>query len=165
MDASATPSKNPKGAFKLLADLPSKGLFSSTVVSSNLGGMRVYITDRDTSPPENQLIKTDQMNILIRSLLLKQQQKAESSAKGASGKESSRKRGLERGVDGRATTKRGASNGQHGSQPEGSRSHSHVPENLQSLTVEKIRALLKERGLSLKGKKDELIMRLRNATG
>lgn len=91
------------------------------------GGMRVYVTEHDTSPPgqlcdgygfqmicfnvmtflrvnlknwlvvyfiytENQVIKTDQMNILIRSLLLKQQQKSESSAKGAGKKEGSRKR-------------------------------------------------------------------------
>ncbi|KVH98148.1 Ubiquitin ligase, Det1/DDB1-complexing [Cynara cardunculus var. scolymus] len=75
MDGSATPSKNPDGASKFLIDLPSKGLFSSSVISSNLGGMQVYVTDHDTSPPENQVIKTDQVNILIRSLLLKQQQK------------------------------------------------------------------------------------------
>ncbi|KAI3759472.1 uncharacterized protein LOC112509730 [Cynara cardunculus var. scolymus] len=158
MDAPTTPSKNPKGASKLLADLPSKGLFSSAVVSSNLGGMRVYVTDHDTSPPENQLIKTDQMNILIRSLLLKQQQKGESSGKGA--KEGSRKRASERAVDGRASTKRAASSSQP--QPEGPKSR--VPDDLQRCTVERIRFLLKERGLSQRGKKDELIARLRSAT-
>ncbi|KAG9143310.1 hypothetical protein Leryth_010231 [Lithospermum erythrorhizon] len=55
-----------------LSNLPSRGLFSTTTPSSStLGCTRVYICDHDTSPPQNQLIKTDQMNILIRSLLIK----------------------------------------------------------------------------------------------
>ncbi|KAI3684435.1 hypothetical protein L6452_33659 [Arctium lappa] len=164
MDGSATPSKNPNGASKFLLDLPSKGLFSSSVISSNLGGMRVYVTDHDTSPPENQVIKTDQVNILIRSLLLKQQQKGGPTSKGAKGvgtNEGSRKRAAERAADGRAPAKRAASTSQNGSRKEGSKSQ--IPENLQSLTVERLRALLKERGLSVKGKKDELIGRLRAA--
>ncbi|PWA74356.1 SAP domain-containing protein [Artemisia annua] len=150
-----TKSPSKKNPNKFLLDLPSNGLFSSSVVSSNLGGMRVYVTDHDTSPPENQLIKTDQMNILIRSLLLKQKQKADSSAKGVSAKEGSRKRASERVVDGRVTPKRAAF------QQEGPRSH--VPENLNALTVERIRVLLRERGLSIRGRKDELIARLRSA--
>ncbi|KAI3727041.1 hypothetical protein L1987_66849 [Smallanthus sonchifolius] len=157
MDASATPSRNTKGASTFLSHLPSKGLFSSGVVSSNLGGMRVYVTDRDTSPPENQLIKTDQMNILIRSLLLKQQQKTESSAKGVGTKEGSRKRASERAADGRTSTKRAAS------QQEGPKSR--LPEDLNTLTVERLRVLLRERGLPQRGRKDELIARLRSALG
>ncbi|PWA52009.1 SAP domain, Ubiquitin ligase, Det1/DDB1-complexing [Artemisia annua] len=126
--------------------------------------MRVYVTDHDTSPPENQLIKTDQVNILIRSLLLKQQKGGPNSkgAKGAGTNESSRKRGADRAVDGRASAKRAASTTQNGSGQEGSKPQ--LPENLQSLTVERLRALLKERGLSVRGKKDELIGRLRATT-
>ncbi|XP_076898485.1 protein LOWER TEMPERATURE 1-like [Bidens hawaiensis] len=153
MDAS-TPSRNPKGASKLLSNLPSKGLFSSAAVSSNLGNMRVYVTDHDTSPPENQQIKTDQMNILIRSLLLKQQQKTESSAKSVGTKEGSRKRASERAVDGRTSNKRAASQQE--------RLKSQLPENLNKLTVERLRVLLRERGLSQRGRKDELIARLRS---
>ncbi|KAJ9559541.1 hypothetical protein OSB04_004701, partial [Centaurea solstitialis] len=162
MDGSATPSKNPNGASKFLIDLPSKGLFSSSVISSNLGGMRVYVTDHDTSPPENQVIKTDQVNILIRSLLLKQQQKSGPTSKGAKGvstNEASRKRAPERAADGRASAKRAATATQNGSRKEAQLlnakrgSKSQIPENLQSLTVERLRALLKERGLSVKGKK------------
>ncbi|XP_024973099.1 uncharacterized protein LOC112511632 isoform X1 [Cynara cardunculus var. scolymus] len=179
MDGSATPSKNPDGASKFLIDLPSKGLFSSSVISSNLGGMQVYVTDHDTSPPENQVIKTDQVNILIRSLLLKQQQKGGGpTSKGVVANEGSRKRAPERAADGRASAKRAASATQNGSRKvllplldylvtflrhvEGSKSQ--IPENLQRLTVERLRALLKERGLSVKGKKEELIGRLRAAT-
>ncbi|KAK9069876.1 hypothetical protein SSX86_010272 [Deinandra increscens subsp. villosa] len=161
MDGPATPSKNPNGASKFLLDLPSKGLFSSPVISSNLGGLRVYVTDHDTSPPESQLIKTDQVNILIRSLLLKQQ-KGGPTAKGAKSvgaNENSRKRAPERAADGRASAKRAASTTQN----EGSKTK--LPENLQSLTVERLRALLKDRGLSVRGKKDELIGRLRSTTG
>ncbi|KAF7134237.1 hypothetical protein RHSIM_Rhsim08G0189300 [Rhododendron simsii] len=166
------------GASKYLANLPSRGLFSSTVLSSNpviplslssfqsiyllnpssrkfvQGGMRVYICDHDTAPPDDQLIKTNQTNILIRSLMLKKQ-KGDSSSKdikGASPSEASRKRPAERALDGRASTKRGATNNQAGSRQEGSRTR--VPEkDFQSLTVERLRALLKEKGLSRNGKK------------
>nr|XP_043616359.1 uncharacterized protein LOC122588310 [Erigeron canadensis] len=150
-----------KECCNLLSDLPSKGFFSSSVISTNLGGSRVYVTDHDTSPPGNfrgvlKLIKTDQMNILIRSLVLKQQTKAGSSGKGVATKRGSRKRGSERAVDGRASTKRAASESQE--EP-----RSHVPENLDTLTVERIRVFLRERGLSISGRKAELIARLRSA--
>ncbi|CAL5372991.1 unnamed protein product [Camellia sinensis] len=214
MDAStALPSDSnptPGGASKFLADLPSRGLFSSTVPSSNpvlralivrgvqkskspdqpdetdlknkeadgfvlrngwqQGGMRVYICDHDTSPPattgpcakcEDQLIKTNQTNILIRSLVLKKQ-KGDSSSKDvktAAASEASRKRPAEKVMDGRASAKRAATNTQEGSK-------SRVPEkDLHSLTVERLRALLREKGLSNRGKKDELVARLRSASG
>ncbi|KAL7222605.1 hypothetical protein ACSBR1_024325 [Camellia fascicularis] len=188
MDASTAlpPDSNPTpgGASKFLADLPSRGLFSSTVPSSNPGGMRVYICDHDTSPPEDQLIKTNQTNILIRSLVLKKQ-KGDSSSKDvktAAASEASRKsqhlfvsclhqfkgcffsifyifRPAEKVMDGRASAKRAATNTQEGSK-------SRVPEkDLHSLTVERLRALLREKGLSNRGKKDELVARLRSASG
>ncbi|CAK9148689.1 unnamed protein product [Ilex paraguariensis] len=171
-DSIATPSDSnyqtaAGGASKFLADLPSRGLFSSTVHSSNLGGMRVYVCDHNTSPPENQLIKTNQTNILIRSLVLKKQ-KGESSSKNARGtaaNESSSKRVAERGLDGRASAKRAMTNNQVGSRQEAG-SKSQVPEkDIQFLTVERLRALLKEKGLSLKGKKGELIARLKGING
>ncbi|PSS07678.1 Nucleolin like [Actinidia chinensis var. chinensis] len=153
------------GASKYLAGLPSRGLFSSTVIASNPGGMRVYICDHDTSPPDEQLIKTNQKNILIRSLMLKKQKGDSSSkdVKGTSPSEASRKRPAERALDGRASAKR-ATTSQASSRQEGSKSR--VPEkDFQSLTVERLRALLKEKGLSMKGKKDELIARLRGGNG
>ncbi|XP_012079846.1 uncharacterized protein LOC105640205 [Jatropha curcas] len=151
-------------ASKFLSNLPSRGFLSSTVLSSNPGGMRVYICEHDTLPPESQQIKTNQTNILIRSLQLKNQ-KGESSSKdgkGINAGEGSRKRPPERVQDGRASAKR--SNAQIGSRQEGLDSRSSDRE-LYSLTVERLRALLKERGLSPKGKKDELVARLRNANG
>lgn len=138
-------------ASKLLSNLPSRGLFSSTVSSSNLGGIRVYVCDHDTAPPENQVIKTDQMNILIRSLTLKKQKSDVA--------DGSRKRASDRAADGRASAKRAMTN----SQQDGSSSRA-ADREFQGLTVERLRALLKERGLSVKGKKDELIARLRNAS-
>ncbi|CAK9170292.1 unnamed protein product [Ilex paraguariensis] len=173
MDGSSVPpsgSNNPTaggGAAKFLADLPSCGLFSSTVLSSNPGGMRVYVCDHNTSPPENQLIKTNQTNILIRSLMLKKQ-KGDSNSKdvrGTAANESSRKRAAEKALDSRASAKRAITNNHAGSQPEAG-SKSRVPEkDIQSLTVDRLRALLREKGLSLKGKKDELVARLRGVNG
>ncbi|XP_057464762.1 uncharacterized protein LOC130754551 [Actinidia eriantha] len=166
MDGSSSPpsDSNPTahGASKYLAHLPSRGLFTSTLLSSNPGGMRVYICDHDTSPLEDQLIKTNQTNILIRSLLLKKQKGDSSSkdAKGTAASETSRKRPVERALDGRASAKRAVTNAQVGAQLEGSRTRV-LDKDFQRLTVERLRALLKEKGLSLKGKKDELIARLR----
>ncbi|KAL3620211.1 hypothetical protein CASFOL_035123 [Castilleja foliolosa] len=152
------------GASKFLSNLPSRGFFSSTVISSNPGGMRVYICDHDTSPPDNQVIKTNQTNILIRSLMLKNQRGDSSSkdGKGSASNQGSRKRAAEKALD-KAAGKKSISNTQLGSSQGGS---SRLPDkDLQSFTVEKLRGFLKERGLSVKGKKDELIARLRGANG
>ncbi|EXB98014.1 hypothetical protein L484_005503 [Morus notabilis] len=142
------------GASDLLSNLPSRGLFSSTVISSNLGGMRVYVCVNDTSPPEEQQIKTNQQNILIRSLMLRNKKGDSSSkdVKGAGATESSRKRTAERVLDSRASAKR--ANSQSSSRQEGMGSSNQASNrDHQRLTVERLRALLKARGLSLKGKK------------
>ncbi|KAJ6374494.1 hypothetical protein OIU78_030077, partial [Salix suchowensis] len=172
--SSSCPSdSNPKptGASEFLSNLPSHGFLSSTVYSSNPGGMRVYICEHDTSPPgimklfmklgfyldEGQEIKTNQTNILIRSLQLNKH-KGDSSLKGVKGltaTEGSRKRAPERALDSRASAKRG--NNQIDSRQgfehaEGSYSRTSE-KDYYSLTVERLRALLKEQGLSPKGKK------------
>ncbi|CAA0830158.1 SAP domain-containing protein [Striga hermonthica] len=148
------------GASKFLANLPSRGFFSSTVISSNPGGMRVYICDHDTSPPDSQLIKTNQTNILIRSLMIKNQKGDSTSkdGKGTASIQASRKRAAEKILD-KAAGKKAASSTQLGG------STRLLDKDLQSFTVERLRVFLKERGLSVKGKKDELIARLRGMNG
>ncbi|RYR77771.1 hypothetical protein Ahy_A01g002372 isoform B [Arachis hypogaea] len=146
------------GASSFLSDLPSRGLFSSTVVSSNPGGMRVYVCDHETMPPEGQHIKTNQQNILIRALTLGlKKQKCDSSSK--DGTEGSRKRASDKGLDGRASAKRANNqiNSLQGGLPleftsEGSTSQT-FNKDFHRLTVERLRNLLKSKGLSTKGKK------------
>ncbi|WMV21247.1 hypothetical protein MTR67_014632 [Solanum verrucosum] len=166
------------GAAKYLAGLPSRGLFSSNVLSSTPGGMRVYVCDHETSPPEDQLIKTNQQNILIRSLMLKKQRGEYSSkdGKGISSNDNGRKRAAEKALDSRASAKK-ATTSNHAASAQVSdvlnlvstpaeTSKTRAPE-IQNMTVEKLRALLKEKGLSLRGRKailDELIARLRGDT-
>ncbi|KAG8476967.1 hypothetical protein CXB51_031044 [Gossypium anomalum] len=154
------------GASKFLFNLPSRGHLSSTVISSNLGGMRVYICEHNTSPPESQHIKTNQQNILIRSLMLNDKNGDSSSKDVKAAAEGPRKRAAERVMDSRASAKK--ANTQGSSQPEGSSSRA-AEKDYHSLTVERLRALLKERGLSPKGKKacslDELIARLKCVNG
>ncbi|XP_010460557.1 PREDICTED: uncharacterized protein LOC104741394 [Camelina sativa] len=162
MEASSSqpPESSDETASKFLTDLPSRGfLSSSTVVSSNPGSLRVYICEHDTSPPEGQDIKTNLQNILIRSLLLKKQ-KGESSSKEAKGtaEDGPKKRAANRALDDRNPAKRAA----NVSRQEGSSSRTGE-KDFQSLTVEKLRALLKEKGLPTKGRKDELIARLKSA--
>ncbi|CAN8264521.1 unnamed protein product [Cochlearia groenlandica] len=146
-------------ASKFLSDLPSRGFLSSTVVSSNPASLRVYICEHDTSPPRGQHIKTDQQNILIRSLMLKKQ-KGESSSKDSKGtsEDGPKKRAANRALDDRTSVKRAA----NASRQEGSSSHTGE-RDFQSMTVEKLRALLREKALPTKGRKDELISRLKNA--
>nr|KJB39808.1 hypothetical protein B456_007G042600 [Gossypium raimondii] len=133
------------GASKFLFNLPSRGHLSSTVVSSNLGGMRVYICEHNTSPPESQHIKTNQQNILIRSLMLNDKNGDSSSKDVKTAAEGPRKRAAERVMDSRASAKK--ANTQEGSSSRAAEKDYH------SLTVDRLRALLKERGLSSKGKK------------
>ncbi|KAF8050321.1 hypothetical protein N665_1996s0007 [Sinapis alba] len=160
MEASSSRSSDSSDetASKFLSDLPSRGfLSSSTVVSSSPGSLRVYVCEHDTSPPEGQLIKTNQQNILIRSLLLKKQ-KGESSSKGTP-EDGPKKRAANKALEDRSSAKRAAT---VVSRQEGSSSRSGE-KDFQSLTVDKLRALLKEKGLPTKGRKDELIARLKSA--
>ncbi|GKV13796.1 hypothetical protein SLEP1_g24774 [Rubroshorea leprosula] len=152
------PNQTTGGASKFLANLPSRGLFSSTILSSNLGGMRVYICEHNTSPPEGQKIQTNQQNILIRSLLLNGKKGDSSSKDVKTAPDGHRKRPSERAIDTRASAKKANTNI---SRPEGSNGRA-AENNFQNLTVERLRALLKEKGLSPKGRKDELVERLRS---
>uniref|UniRef100_A0A803QY42 DET1- and DDB1-associated protein 1 domain-containing protein n=1 Tax=Cannabis sativa TaxID=3483 RepID=A0A803QY42_CANSA len=70
--------------------------------------MRVYVCVHDTSPPDDQQIKTNQQNILIRSLTLRNKKGDSSSkdVKSAGATESSRKRPAERTLDSRASAKK-----------------------------------------------------------
>ncbi|KAI3842459.1 hypothetical protein MKX03_035066 [Papaver bracteatum] len=155
-----------------LTNLPSRGLLSSTVLSSNLGGMRVYICEHDTSPPEDQVIKTNQTNILIRSLTLKNQKNNKPKTPSVKDTKSTTenvkgKRVAESAAEGNAPAKRANLSISTGNPKpaEGLRTRSTTSsskDSYQTMTVERLRTLLKERGLTVKGKKDELIARLRS---
>ncbi|XP_052878308.1 uncharacterized protein LOC108476752 isoform X1 [Gossypium arboreum] len=176
------------GASKFLFNLPSRGHLSSTVISSNLGGMRVYICEHNTSPPESQHIKTNQQNILIRSLMLNDKNGDSSSKDVKAAAEGPRKRAAERVMDSKASAKKANTQvrilllirvaydtetflhlGKVAKHECGitiaEGSSSRAEKDYHSLTVERLRALLKERGLSPKGKKDELIARLKCVNG
>ncbi|XP_059302910.1 uncharacterized protein LOC132055225 [Lycium ferocissimum] len=154
--SSSTNATTSSGAAKYLTGLPSRGLFSSTVPSSTPGGMRIYVCDHETSPPEDQLIKTNQQNILIRSLMLKKQSSKD--GKAISSNDNGRKRSAEKALDSRAATKKATTSNQVASSQESSKARTP---DIQNMTVERLRVLLKEKGLSLRGRKDELIARLK----
>ncbi|RZC59317.1 hypothetical protein C5167_006620 [Papaver somniferum] len=163
---SYTNSRVGKGGSEFLSNLPSRGLFSSsTVLSTNPGGIRVYVCDHDTSPPVDQVISTNQTNILIRSLMLKKQRN-DAVLKDVKGKSTTEitkgKRAAERTADGRASAKRASLSLNPRSSQQEKSSGCAFDKEIQSLTVDKLRILLRGRGLSVKGKKEELIARLRN---
>ncbi|GAA0172918.1 hypothetical protein LIER_41423 [Lithospermum erythrorhizon] len=143
------------GAATFLSNLPSRGLFSTTTPSSTLGCTRVYICDHDTSPPQNQLIKTDQMNILIRSLLIKKHGCHVDTNNTRKRCHVDTTKSTSGSSDAKSAIKRVAT----GSVGSGS------VDCLLGLTVERLRMMLREKGLSVKGKKDELIARLRTSYG
>ncbi|KAB1217360.1 hypothetical protein CJ030_MR4G020961 [Morella rubra] len=90
--------------------------------------------------------------MLIRSLMLRKL-KGDSSAKDVKGvavSEGSRKRGTERASEGRTSAKRAKS--EISSRQKGSNSQASS-KDLQSLKVEKLRAILKSKGLSVNVKK------------
>ncbi|XP_062203514.1 uncharacterized protein LOC133905768 isoform X2 [Phragmites australis] len=163
----SSPAKPADGrAANFLAGLPSCGNFTDSNIAHSMGGLKVYLCLHDTAPPEGQVVKTDTNNILIRALQLNKQK---SEAKDASCKtpgESSRgKRNAARNLDGKNPSKRPNTGSSAGSSAHEESSSGFSEQTLQSFTVEKLRSLLKERGLSPKGKKDELIARLREALG
>uniref|UniRef100_A0A7N0RAN3 SAP domain-containing protein n=1 Tax=Kalanchoe fedtschenkoi TaxID=63787 RepID=A0A7N0RAN3_KALFE len=133
-------------ASKFLANLPSRGLFSSNVISSKPGRLRVYVCDHDTTPPEAQLIRTNETNILIRYLTSK---KNKSDSKRPC-RENSSKRVSENELDRRS--KRAVASSQSSSRHEALNSGPPIKE-YHNLTVERLRSLLRVRGLSVKGKK------------
>ncbi|PKU75653.1 uncharacterized protein LOC110096453 isoform X1 [Dendrobium catenatum] len=149
------------GASKFLTNLPSRGLFSSAVLSSNLGSMRVYVCDHDTSPPEEQLIKTNATNILIRSLQINKLRIDSKDAK-ASVAITKGKRSAARPLDGKSSAKRTNTGATSSSGRQEGSSTGFSERMLQTMTVERLRAILKDKGLSPKGKKDELISRLKD---
>ncbi|KAL6181790.1 hypothetical protein ACLB2K_048439 [Fragaria x ananassa] len=136
------------GASISLQNLPSRGLFSAPVLSLNPGRIRVCVCEYETSLPEDEHIKTNQQNILIRSLKLKKQKDNSKDVKGAVAAEGSRKRVAERVLENRAPAKKATMI------PRQEESSSQAAgRDFQGLTVERLRALLKAKGLSVKGKK------------
>ncbi|CAD5184612.1 unnamed protein product [Musa acuminata subsp. malaccensis] len=169
--AAAQPSsadRTARGASKYLAGLPSRGLFSSAVLSSNPGGIRVYVCDHETAPPEGQVIKTNSTNILIRALQINKQKSDAKDVIAKSAADSSTVKSKEfffffsRSAV-RTSERRSPPKKMKTSSASTSSCSSELSEKkLQTMTVERLRALLKERGLSPKGKKDELIARLKD---
>nr|XP_034570160.1 uncharacterized protein LOC117834742 [Setaria viridis]TKW00676.1 hypothetical protein SEVIR_8G127400v2 [Setaria viridis] len=154
------------GAAKFLAGMPSRGNFSSGSVSSSLGGFRVYVCEHSTDPPEGQVIQTDSTNILIRHLQLnKQKSDAKDSGSRTPGENTRGKRSAARSLEMLNPAKRANLGTSSGSSVYEETISGFSQHTLQSFTVERLRALLRQTGLSTKGKKDELIARLRESQG
>ncbi|KAK1271718.1 hypothetical protein QJS04_geneDACA012637 [Acorus gramineus] len=166
---SAAAAAEAPGPSKYLRGLPSRGLFSSTVISSNPGSMRVWVCEHDTSPPEDQIIKTNTTNILIRALQLSKQRGDPSEKKDVKTRSTvegnKNKRSSERTSDVSTTAKRAKMTNESASTRLGESSSGPSEIDFQGLTVERLRALLKERSLSVRGRKDELIARLKEGEG
>ncbi|KAG6549063.1 hypothetical protein Mapa_009506 [Marchantia paleacea] len=97
------------GAAQYLQELPSRGFFSSSQQPASQGGLRVYICDHETAPPEEQLIKTDSTNILIRYLTLKKtkvEQNGKDNKRKSPSEDGKGKRHAERSCDDKIMIKR-----------------------------------------------------------
>ncbi|KAJ6825776.1 uncharacterized protein M6B38_375405 [Iris pallida] len=148
------PDRTARRASSLLARRPSRRL-----LSSNLGGIRVYVCFYETSPPEEQVIKTKTTNILIRALQINKQKR---DAKYVCSRCNRGKRSAGRSLESRTPAKRANTGGASSSTHMEGSSSGFSEKTLQAMNVERLRGFLKERGLSPKGKKDELVSRLRD---
>eukprot|EP00244_Chara_vulgaris_P002813 TRINITY_DN14965_c0_g1_i2.p1 TRINITY_DN14965_c0_g1~~TRINITY_DN14965_c0_g1_i2.p1 ORF type:complete len:172 (-),score=42.33 TRINITY_DN14965_c0_g1_i2:296-811(-) len=163
-----------------LTGLPSRGNFTKTTSGSVVQGLLpVYICDHETSPPEDQYIRTDPTNILIRALKKSKDDAKAKDLKGKAAQEDHKgKRPADAGLDDRPMKRVNASGGSGGhalgtqGAAVGSSGRKEIAggslggvsgkmseKDLQNLTVDKLKAFLKEKGLPLKGKKDELVAR------
>jgi len=124
-----------------LANLPSRGNFVDENCNLSLSESPVYICHHDTQAPEHQRIRTDPTNILIRGLKMKKAADAQANAKGKRQGES---------PDTDRASKKPAKGGK-----------SVKASELHNYTVENLKSLLREHGLPVGGKKDDLINRLK----
>jgi len=115
---------------------------------------------------EGQIIQTDSTNILIRHLQLnKQKNEAKDSGSRTPGETIRGKRSAARSLDVNNSAKRANLGTSSGSSVYEETISGFSQHTLQSFTVERLCALLRQSGLSTKGKKDELIARLRESQG
>mmetsp|Transcript_22230 Transcript_22230/g.37140 ORF Transcript_22230/g.37140 Transcript_22230/m.37140 type:complete len:177 (+) Transcript_22230:282-812(+) len=157
----------------LLDGLPSRGYFTSgngNFLRVGAQRMPTYVCEHDTAPPEHQVITTDPTNILIRDLLHKkhkeerQKGKSESDSKGKSESDPKGKRPADGTISPepkRLFTNASAvasGSGQRGTSS--SKNSSFTEVELNEMTVDKLKALLRDKGQVTKGKKEELIHRV-----
>ncbi|KAH7667064.1 DET1- and DDB1-associated protein 1 N-terminal [Dioscorea alata] len=109
------------------SEIPSRAsfpwLFSSIILSSNLGEMRVYVCDHDTALPEEQVIKINGMNILIKALQINKEKKKKG------------KRSVTRTLESRSLSKRANTGGSLSTSRQGS-SNTPSEKILQFMTIE-----------------------------
>ncbi|EFJ11126.1 hypothetical protein SELMODRAFT_271942 [Selaginella moellendorffii] len=144
--AEASPQGNPS-----LLGLPCRGNFTSVVPSSSLGGLRVYVCDSDPRPGV-QVVKTDSTNILIRSLMLKKPKEQEAQDKAKQADAPKKKRAAADKPESSKSSKKKKVDTASGSA------------SYEGYTVEMLRTALKEKGLPVKGRKSDLITRLKKAS-
>lgn len=120
-----------------------------------------FVADYDTSPPEGQVIKTDPTSLLIRNL---QNRKAKEEAKKK--QKAAGKRPAEEADAGRQVKRGGATGapaGEEAAGPSGaapSPSSKYTRASLQSKNVKDLQAILRTLGLTISGKKEDLIARI-----
>lgn len=167
------------GASSLLGDLPSRGLLTDTQGLS-VSRPPPHVCDYDTAPPPEQVITTDPVNILIRALMSRRaireaQQKG--SGKDHKGKRpaasmddnttnasAKRERRDHAGPESRGS-ERGDSRASHGGGGSSGSSHKISKAELEGYTVDRLRTFLKERGLPMRGRKEELLTRAKRLLG
>mmetsp|Transcript_2328 Transcript_2328/g.4709 ORF Transcript_2328/g.4709 Transcript_2328/m.4709 type:complete len:177 (-) Transcript_2328:163-693(-) len=157
----------------LLSGLPSQGFFTSTnsgtFLKSSAQRIPTYVCEHDTAPPEHQIITTDPTNILIRDLTYKKN-KEERTQKGKTEIDPKGKRPADSIIPPEAkrmftvasAVASGSGQRESSGAPSGSaRSTSDFTESvLNNSTVDMLKAYLKEKNLSTKGRKEELVVRI-----
>lgn len=151
-------SKKPKfQEMSFLEGLPVRGNLTEGAVCLSKR-VPTYVCDHDTSAPAHQVITTDTTNILIRSLRIKRG-KEEGSKQDRAG---NGKRTADSPLDNLARPQKRAAGKGKEEEPKGQKMSE---KELEALTVDKLKALLKEKGCTVKGKKEELLARVKKLMG
>lgn len=166
-------------ASSLLEGLPSRGLLTDAQGVS-VSRPPPHVCDYDTAPPPDQVITTDPTNILIRALTSKRanrEAQQKTSGKDNKGKRpaasmddsageapAKRERRDPSATDSRGS-ERGANRAFHGGSGGSGSSHKISKAELDGYTVERLKAFLKDRGLPVRGRKEELLTRVKRILG
>lgn len=148
-----------------LDNLPSRGNLTATVPGQSLyKAPQTYLAQHPTAPPEEQVITTDPENVLLRVLKLSQKREGPKGKADKAKAGDKSKRPAAEAAEGVPTSKRhnaqaATADGDAGSS-RGAKGEKYTLQELQGKTNKALMDLLKDKGQSTKGKKEDLVKRI-----
>lgn len=150
-----------------LENLPSRGNLTATIPGQSLYKQpQTYLAQHPTAPPAEQIITTDPENVLLRVLKLAQRREGPKSKADKAKAADKSKRPASEGAEGAPASKKqntqanAATAENDVGSSKGSKSDSFSLHELQGKTNKALMDLLRDKGQSTKGKKEDLVKRI-----